>query len=209
MTIELVDLKQALAELLVSEEPKTDFCDIPQVEVIHIKFRPDCLWHFWDFEKQQVVPITSTAIDCVVTGFEIIESEDEGAKIQFSILGLKTKKAYKIQSGAETIFTKGLVHTLSKLPAEALKSGVKIGVTEFKLTQGKVKTSVSSAAVFNPFTGKQVFAPYDKNTDWQKTYDRLNAKLKEAQSTNLSQPLEATEENAKVDTEAIENVPAE
>jgi len=133
----------------------------------------NCLWYFWNSAKNEHEPIEATAITGWVEKLEIEEKEFRGrteAKINLTV---RAERLYVIQAGFETVFARGLLHTLAKLPAEAFLQPIMIAVEPGETDQ------VLFSKVYNPATGKSVFAPYADDTDWRATARRAIGKIEQ------------------------------
>jgi hypothetical protein len=169
-------LRQILDELRRQSTPSVlGFGDIPKTRYIYANRQyPDCLWYFWNGGNSTHEPIAYSAITGVIEKIEIEEKEFRGKpdlKLNFYI---KADKPYVIQSGTDTLFAKGLIYTLSKLPVEAFLKPITIGVEV-----GDTDTVLFSR-VYNPATGSLVFAPYPDNTDWNAVMGRAVTKVNQA-----------------------------
>lgn len=131
----------------------------------------DCLWYFWNSAKNEHEPIEATALTGYIEKLEIEEKEFRGRTEAKINLTLRADRLYIIQAGFDTLFGKGLLHTLAKLPAEAFRQPIMIAVEPGDTDQ------VLFCRIYNPLNGKSVFAPYPDDTDWQATAQRAMAKI--------------------------------
>lgn len=110
----------------------------------------------------------------IVEKLEIEEKEYKG-KPEFKVnLHIKADRNYVIQSGLETLFAKGLIYTLSKLPIAAFTQPITIAVEPGDTEQ------VLFCRVYNPVTGLAVYAPYTEPVDWQNVIVRATSKINTA-----------------------------
>jgi hypothetical protein len=107
-----------------------------------------------------------------VEKLEIEEKEFRGRTEAKVNLTIRADRVYIIQSGFDTHFGRGLLHTLAKLPAEAFRSPIMIAVEPGDTDQ------VLFCRIYNPVSGKSVFAPYPDDADWQAIAKKAIAKIK-------------------------------
>jgi hypothetical protein len=141
----------------------------------------DCLWYFWNGSKNEHEPIEHTAI----TGYlEKLELEEKVFRKKAEIkvnLTIRADRLYIIQAGFDTLFARGLLHTLAKLPGEAFRHPIMIGVEPGETEQ------VLFCRIYNPATGKSVIAQYPDDTDWHATAQRAIAKIQKVQESASDQ----------------------
>lgn len=142
----------------------------------------DCLWYFWNSAKNEHEPIESTALTGWVEKLEIEDKEFRGRTESKINLTLRADRHYIIQAGFDTMFGRGLLHTLAKLPTEAFRQPIMIAVEPGETDQ------VLFCRIYNPANGKSVFAPYPDDTDWHATAQRAIGKIQQVQSQNASTP---------------------
>lgn len=133
----------------------------------------NCLWYFWNSAKNEHEPIEATALTGWVEKMEIEEREFRGRTETKVNLTLRADRLYIIQAGFETIFARGMMHTLAKLPAEAFRQPIMIAVEPGESEQ------VLFCRIYNPANGKSVFAPYPDDTDWRTTAQRAINKIEQ------------------------------
>jgi hypothetical protein len=178
-------LKDILNELRSGKESVIlGFSEAPKTRYIYANRQyPDCLWYFWDGGKSVHEPIGSSAITGFIEKVEIEDKEFRGKKDpKFNVYIRVSDRSYVIQSGAETLFAKGLMFTLSKLPVEAFAKPIMIAV---EAGEEAVKTARDPKAlenavfarVYNPATGALVFAPYGDDVNWGDVFVKLQNKL--------------------------------
>ena len=132
---------------------------------------PDCLWYFLNGPKNEHEPIEHTALTGYVEKLELDEKEFRGKpKIKVN-LTLRADRLYVIQAGFETLFARGLLYSLSKMPQEAFRKPIMISVEAGESDQ------VLFCKIYNPVNGKPFFVPYPEDTDWQATAQRAIAKI--------------------------------
>ena len=169
-------LSQILAQLKAQSQPSIlGFCDPPRTRYIYANRQyPGCLWYFWDGGKKAHEPIEQHAITGVILSIELEVKEFRGKSDPKINIHIQADRPYVIQSGMDTLFAKGLIFTLSKLPVEAFRKPIMIAVEAGDTEQ------VLFAKVYNPATGLLVYAPYgDGVIDWtavtQKAIDKVAA----------------------------------
>jgi hypothetical protein len=166
-------LQEILDELRSGKESVTlGFSEPPKARYIYANRQyPDCLWYFWDGGNNKHEPIGNSAITGFIEKVEIEDKEFRGKKDPKFNLHIRTDRPYVIQSGVETMFAKGLMFTLSRLPAEAFAKPIMISVEAGETEQ------VLFARVYNPATGALVFAPYGDDVNWGDVFVKLQNKL--------------------------------
>lgn len=123
---------------------------------------PDCLWYFWNGAKSTYEPIETHALTGFIEKIEIEDKEFRGKPDPKLNLHIRAEKPYVLQAGLETLFARGLIYTLSKLPLEALKSAITIAVEPGDTEQ------VLFSKVYCPLAGTAFYASYgeERNIDW-------------------------------------------
>ena len=137
----------------------------------------DCLWYFWNSAKNEHEPIESTALTGWVEKLEIEDKEFRGRTESKINLTLRADRHYIIQAGFDTMFGRGLLHTLAKLPTDAFRQPIMIAVEPGETDQ------VLFCRIYNPANGKSVFAPYPDDTDWHATVQRAISKIQQVQGS--------------------------
>lgn len=134
---------------------------------------PNCLWYFWNGARNEHEPIEQTALTGWVEKVEIEDKEFRGRSEMKLNVTVRAERLYVIQAGFETLFARGLMHSLSKLPVEAFRQPIMIAVEPGEAEQ------VLFCRIYNPATGRSVYAPYPDDTDWQATAQRLITKVEQ------------------------------
>ena len=154
------------------------FCAPPKPRFIYANRQyNDCLWYFWNNAKNEHEPIEQTALTGWIEKLEIEEKEFRGRTEAKVNLTLRADRLYVIQAGFDTLFGKGLLHTLAKLPENAFRQPVMIAVEPGDTEQ------VLFCRIYNPVNGRSVFAPYPDDTDWQETTKRAISKIQRMQGS--------------------------
>ena len=168
-------LLQAILTELSTSSQMLGFGHPPKPRYIYANRQySDCLWYFWNGAKSEHEPIEFHALTGIFERLEI-EQKDFRGKPDYKInLHIRADRNYVIQAGYETLFAKGMLYTLSKLPVTAFIKPITIAVEPGDTGQ------VLFCRVYNPVTGQSVFAPYSENTDWQQVTARAIAKIDSA-----------------------------
>ena len=164
-------LQQILDEMRLARSP-LGFGHPPKPRYIYANRQyNDCLWYFWNGAKNEHEPILTNALTGVLEKLEIEQKEFRGkpdCKVNLTVMA---DRRYIIQAGLETLFSKGLLYTLSKLPAGAFLSPITIAVEPGETDQ------VLFCRVYNPATGTAVYAPYPDDVVWGEVCDRATSKI--------------------------------
>ena len=130
--------------------------------------------YFWNGANNEHEPIEFHALTGIFERLEIEQKEFRGKPDYKINLHIRADRNYVIQAGYETLFAKGMLHTLSKLPITAFTKPITIAVEPGDTEQ------VLFCRIYNPVTGQSVFAPYPENTDWQQVTTRAITKIDSA-----------------------------
>ncbi len=163
---------QAILEELRASKQQLGFGHPPKARYIYANRQyPDALWYFWDGAKKEHEPIQFHALTGIVERLEIEEKEFRGKPDYKVNLHIRAERNYVIQSGLETLFAKGLLYTLSKLPTAAFSQPITISVEAGDTEQ------VLFCRIYNPATKQAVFAPYTDPVNWQDVIARAIVKI--------------------------------
>ena len=163
---------QAILEELRALNQQLGFGHPPKVRYIYAnRQHPGCLWYFWDGAKKEHEPILFHALSGMIEKLDTEEKEYKGKRDLKINLHIRADRNYVIQSGAETMFAKGLLYTLSKLPVAAFTQPVTITVEAGEDEQ------VVFCRIYNPATKQAVFAPYTEPVNWQEVIARAIVKI--------------------------------
>lgn len=167
-------LQEILAQLRTSNQ-SLGFGHSPKARYIYANRKyPDALWYFWNSAKDEHEPIEFNALTGIIERLEIEQKEYKGKQENKVNLHIRADRNYVIQAGVETLFAKGLLYTLSKLPIKAFTQAITIAVEAGDVDQ------VLFCQIYNPTTGQVVYAPYAENTNWQAITQRAVAKVNAA-----------------------------
>lgn len=183
-------LLQAILDELRSSKQTLGFSHPPKPRYIYANRQySDCLWYFWNGAKSEHEPIEYHALTGIIEKLEVEEKEFRGKpdyKVNLHVRAgaslTEGARAYVIQSGYDTLFARGLVFMLSKLPIEAFRQPITIAVEAGDTEQ------VLFCRIYNPATGQAVFAPYPEQVDWNTVTQRAMIKIREAH-TKLEEPV--------------------
>lgn len=163
---------KAILEELRSSQQQLGFGNPPRARYIYVNRQyPNCLWYFWDGAKKEHEPIALQALTGVVEKLVTEEKEFKGKRELKINLHIRAERNYVMQSGAETTFAKGLLHTLSKLPVAAFTKPITIAV------EAGDDEQVLFCRIYNPVTRQAVFAPYTEPVNWQDVIARAIVKI--------------------------------
>jgi hypothetical protein len=164
-------LQAILDELRAARQP-LGFGHSPKPRYIYVNRQyPDCCWYYWNGAKNEHEPIEFNAITGIIERLEIESKEFRGKPDHKVKLHILSDRKYVLQSGLETLFAKGLLYTLSKLPSSAFTQAITIAVEPGETEQ------VLFCRIYNPITGTAVYAPYAENTNWQAVTQKAIAKI--------------------------------
>lgn len=173
--MEIEILQEILDQLKSQSNSDLGFCNPPKVRYIYANRQyPDCLWYFWNGAKNLHEPIVPLGITGIIEKLEIEEKEYRGKPDPKVNMHIRADRPYVIQSGLDTLFAKGLIYTLSKLPIDAFKRPIMIAV------EAGDGDNVLFSRIYNPVTGTLVFAPYPDGVDWAKVTDTAINKISQA-----------------------------
>ncbi len=178
LALVLEELRELKAARLAASKPSSPAIDLgfgalPKGRQIIYANRqyPDCLWYFWNHQKNTHEPIEQHAITGFIEKLEI-EQKEFRKKTELKLnLTIRADQTYVIQAGVETLFGRGLLHTLAKLPPEAFRQPIMIAVEAGEAEQ------VLFCRIYNPASGKSVYAPYPEDTDWAAITQRAMTKI--------------------------------
>lgn len=173
-------LRQILEELRQGNRPSIalGFCHPPKPTYIYAnRSNPPHLWYMWDHKDNAPIAIAHHALTGTIEKLEIETKEFRGKPDPKVNLHIRADRPYIIQSGFDTLFAKGLLFTLSKLPPHAFQQAITIAVEPGETEQ------VLFCRVYNPATGQSIYAPYPDDTDWAKVTAKAIAKVEGASNS--------------------------
>jgi hypothetical protein len=142
----------------------------------------ECLWYFWNGADNKHEPIAHHALTGTIEKLEIETKEFRGKPDPKVNLTIRADRTYIIQAGFDTLFAKGLLFTLAKLPIEAFRQPITIAVEPGETEQ------VLFCRIYNPSTGNSVYAPYPDDVDWAATTQRVIDKITVAKNEPAPPP---------------------
>ncbi len=179
-------MKEILEELRSSKQ-QLGFGHPPKPRYIYTNRQyPECLWYFWDGENKRHEPIQFNALTGIIEKLDTEEKEYKGKRNLKINLHIRAERNYVIESGSETMFSKGLLYTLSKLPVEKFNQAITIAV------EAGEDEKVSFCRIYNPVTGFAVYAPYTEPVDWQNVIVRAASKINTAHGRVEQAPQQKT-----------------
>lgn len=177
---------QAILQELQKPVQQLGFGHSPRPRYIYVnRQHPDCLWYFWDGANNKPEPIQHQALTGIIEKLETEEKEFKGKRSLKMNLHIKAERNYVIESGCETIFSKGLLYAISKLPIAAFSQAITIAVEPGE------DEKVLFCRIYNPLTGQSVYAPYTESVNWQDVIARAASKINAAHG-RIEQPQQKT-----------------
>jgi hypothetical protein len=173
MSTELEILAE-IRDLLKSQSHSLGFGHPPKPRYIYANRQyPNCLWYFWNGGKNEHEPIEYHAVTGTIEKLEIETKEFRGKPDPKVNLTIRADRTYIIQAGFDTLFAKGLLFTLSKLPPQVFRQPITIAVEPGETEQ------VLFCRIYNPSTGNSVYAPYPDDVDWASVTQRVISKIEQ------------------------------
>jgi hypothetical protein len=179
----LKELQQLRADLTPTKQP-LGFGAAPRSEIwIFCNREKGGLWYTLD-SQGQAVNIEHSALTGYIRKLEFTKPVRRGEETHKLNCTIEGDKLYVLESGASVQFSKGLLNAIASLSSDALKHPITI-VPE---SSGK-----NEEVLFcNVFQGdKQIFAPYDDQTNWRKVSRTAIDAVKAANSEALVELLPA------------------
>lgn len=181
-----IQLLQAILDELRTDKQQLGFGYPPKPRYIYANRQySDCFWYFWNGAKNEHEPIAFHALTGLFERLEIEEKEFRGKPDPKVNLHIRADRVYIVQAGYETLFARGLLYTLSKLPINAFTQPMTIAVEPGDTDQ------VLFCRIYNPATGQAAYAPYAEKTDWQQVTQRAISKINQAHG-RVEQPQQTT-----------------
>ena len=172
-------LRQILKELRQGNRPSIalGFGHPPKPRYVYANRQySDALWYFWNGADSKHEPIAHHALTGTIEKLEIETKEFRGKPESKVNLHIRADRPYIIQSGFDTLFAKGLLFTLAKLPIDAFRQPITIAVEPGETEQ------VLFCRIYNQTTGQSIFAPWGDDVDWDAVSKRAIAKIEGASS---------------------------
>lgn len=113
---------RAILKEMIGGESDLGFCDPPSPTIVYANRQyPDCVLYTWDFEGNKHNPISKRAIACIVTEIKVVEKEFRKKLDKKLQVKVQADRAYTIESGLDTQFSKGLIASLDALGGDISK----------------------------------------------------------------------------------------
>lgn len=178
---------QAILQELQSSKQQLGFGHSPRPRYIYVNRQyPECVWYFWDGANNKPEPIQFQALTGIIEKLETEEKEFKGKRSLKINLHIKAERNYVIESGSETMFSKGLLYAISKLPITAFQQAITIAVEPGE------DEKVLFCRIYNPITGQSVYAPYTEPVNWQNVIARATDKINAAHGRVEQEPQQKT-----------------
>jgi len=148
---------------------------------IYCNRQEDCNWYFMEGEKR--IPIHHPALMGIIQSLEFKRREVKvGSNLKESWklrLYLQADHYYCLESGFDTVFSKGLLSTIAQLSPEQLTHPITI--------EPSASMEVSQVLFCRVYTqtGEQIYAPWEEHPNWQSIAQQAITNLKQA---NKNQP---------------------
>jgi hypothetical protein len=185
-------LLQSILDELRRSHSSLGFCHPPKTRYIYANRQyQDCLWYFWDGNKNQHIPIEHNALSCSISSLEIEQKEFRGKPDPKVNLHVKADRRYAIQAGFDTQFARGLLYGLYSMPD---LSGVVIIAAEAGDTE-----QVLFCRIYDQ-QGQSVFAQPPDLVDWDDVARSIQSRLNAPPAQSTAPPTPApTEDLPEVD----------
>ncbi|WNZ24718.1 hypothetical protein HJG54_18965 [Leptolyngbya sp. NK1-12] len=168
-------LLQQLIDLLQQKQP-LGFSEAPRPRYIYCNRSQNCLW-YWLNDAREVVPISQTALTCMVEKLEFKQVERRGRDTWKIHLHVKADRRYILEAGYDSNFSKSLLSALSVLTPAQLQQPITIEV------QAAESDEVLFCRVY--VNGELVFAPWDDSTSWKVVAKRAITNVEAANTARL------------------------
>ena len=181
---ETLDALKILTDYLKQQhqtEETLGFCESPRLRFIYCNRQDDCNWYFMEGEKR--IPIHYPALTGIIQSLEFKRKEVKvGSTLKESWklrLYLKSDHYYCLESGFDTVFSKGLLSSIAHLSPQQL--------TQPLIIEPSASMEVSQVLFCRVYThtGEQIYAPWEDNPNWQQITQQVVAHLK---AVNENQP---------------------
>lgn len=173
-------LLQQLVDLLQQKQP-LGFSEAPRPRYIYCNRSQNCLW-YWLNDARDVVPISQTALTCMVEKLEFKQVERRGKETWKIHLHVKADRRYILEAGYDSNFSKSLLSALSVLTPQQLQHPLTIEV------QAADSDEVLFCRVYTD--GELLFAPWDESTSWKVVAKRAIANVEAANAGRLKSELQ-------------------
>lgn len=168
-------LLQQLIGVLQPQQP-LGFTEPPRPRYVYCNRSQNCLW-YWLNDAREVMPISQTALTCMVKKLEFKQVERRGKDTWKMHLHVRADRRYILEAGYDSNFSKSLIAALAALTSHQLASPITIEV------QAAESDEVLFCRVY--VEGDLVFAPWDESTNWKLAAQRAIANVEAAVGNSL------------------------
>jgi len=138
------------------------FGPAPRRRTLYAARKEDCLWYFWNFQKEEHIPIEHDSITGYIAGIGSDVNEYKGKKKEKLLLNIDADRPYCIKCGLDTTFAHGLLLTLSNLTEDQIRRPLTIAV------EAGDDEKVLLSRVYDPETNEPFIFEYPDNPDWSR-----------------------------------------
>lgn len=146
-----------IADALAQREHPLGFGPSPGRKFVFVNRRQGYNWYHLGHDGSPM-PITEPAISGYVCGLELSQVQRNGQEVAKLRLHLRADQHYVLESGAQTVFSKGLVSALTRLTPDDLLEPLTIE------PQAAENGEVLFARVYRH--GEPIYAPWEDDTDF-------------------------------------------
>ena len=198
-TNELLNL--LLTSLLKPDAAKLGLGPAPRTKFIYANRQyPDCLWYFWSKAKSTYEPIMQTALTGFIKKIELETKKTRGKEEPKVNIHVNADIPYVIQSGADTLFTRGLMYTISTMSDHDLRGAITIEVEA-----GTKDEQALFSKLYNASTGAVYYASYaeEASVDWSKLLQSAMNRVNKGEVTLPQLPKNAVSQLKRVETDPV------
>lgn len=181
-------LLQQLIDLLQQKQP-LGFSEAPRPRYIYCNRSQQGLW-YWLNDAREVMPISQTALTCLIDKLEFKQVERRGKDTWKIHLHARADRRYILEAGYDSNFSKSLLSALSVMTPQQLQQPITIEV------QAADSDEVLFCRVYA--NGELVFAPWDDSTSWKVVAKRAIANVDIASNGRLKHELNPDQAQSKL-----------
>jgi hypothetical protein len=148
---------ESIAQSLNAKQ-ELGFVEPPRPRYIYCNRSQNCLW-YWLNDAREPVPISQTALTCLVEKLEFKQVERRGKDTWKMHLHVKADRRYVLEAGYDSNFSKSLLSALATLSHTQLQQPITIEV------QAAESDEVLFCRVYA--NSELIFAPWDDHTNWK------------------------------------------